>query len=105
MKSTKNSRLDYWGIHGFINSLHWETLAATGGDWGRTCTDIKVEVVALENGKGEEFRVAIWLSSGQVTVRLQGVHERILQADRYQSVERNQDNVGRFNNLFQDKFW
>lgn len=40
----------------------------------------KVEADSVENGKGEEFRVAVWLGVGQVTERLQTRFEYILQA-------------------------
>lgn len=50
--------------------------------WGaRQDKRIKVRVDTFENGKGEEFRVAAWLSSGQITLRLKVVWECITQAD------------------------
>lgn len=48
-----------------------------------TCTLKKTEVDGGENGKGEEFRVASRLSSGQVTLLLPGVDVRY-PADRKQ---------------------
>lgn len=55
--------------------------------------------------------MAAWLSSGQVTVRLEGVHECIPQADPSKLKKKTKKNIKRehghkvneFNNLFQNK--